>query len=119
MTGSQKIKCNAIIHSASTATAVVGGGLAQIPTSDNAVITPIQLSMTIALGKVFNVSITQSSAMATIASVSAATIGRAASQVLVGWIPGAGNVINAITAATLTESIGWLIADQFDKGILG
>ena len=42
-------------------------------------------------------------------------MGRTASQVLIGWIPGVGNVINACTAATITETIGWLLAEDFAK----
>ena len=49
------------------------------------------------------------------ASAAAATIGRTASQVLIGWIPGVGNIINATTAATLTEAIGWIMANEFEK----
>lgn len=45
--------------------------------------------------------------------MAAATVGRAVSQVLVGWIPGLGNAINASTAAALTESVGWLLAKEF------
>ncbi|MDE6730348.1 MAG: hypothetical protein K2J71_06185 [Oscillospiraceae bacterium] len=118
MTYDQKEKCNVIIHSASVAAAGAGAGLAQIPGSDNAVITPIQLTMVIALGKVFDVSISKSAATAAIASASASVVGRTVSQFLLGWIPVVGNAINATTAAGITESIGWLIADQFDKGLL-
>ena len=45
----------------------------------------------------------------------AAQIGRAASQVLIGWVPGVGNVVNAVTAASLTEAIGWIMAKEFEK----
>lgn len=82
MTADQRSKCHAIIHTASASAAAVGAGLAQLPGSDNAAITPIQLAMTV-------------------------------SQVLVGWIPGLGNAINASTAAALTESVGWLLAKEF------
>lgn len=115
MTSEQKAKCHAIIHAASVSTAGVGAGLAQLPGSDNAVITPIQLTMTIALGKVFDISLSESAALAALGSVTASTIGRTVSQVLIGWIPGVGNAINAATAAALTESMGWLLAEQFDK----
>lgn len=115
MTEKQKAKCHTIIHTASAACAGVGAGLAQIPGSDNAVITPIQLTMTISLGKVFNKSLTETTAMAAIGSAAASTIGRTASQVLVGWIPGVGNAINAATAASLTETLGWILAKQFDE----
>lgn len=90
-----------------------GAGLAQIPCSDNAVITPIQLVMTVSLGRVFGIELTDSAASATLASVAAATVGRTASQLLLGWIPIAGNILNAGTAATITETIGWLLADDF------
>jgi len=113
MTKNQKSKCHSIIHSASAAAAAIGGGLAQFPCSDNALITPIQLAMTISLGRVFNIDLNESTAKATLASVSAATIGRATSQVLFGWIPGIGNIINAGTAASITEGMGWLLANEF------
>lgn len=118
MTLLQKKKCHSIIHTASIAAAGVGAGLAQIPGGDNAVITPIQLAMTISLGKVFDKSLTESTALAAIGSVAGATVGRTVSQLLVGWIPGVGNAINAGTAAAVTESLGWLIAEEFDEGRL-
>ncbi|MCQ2741188.1 MAG: type I restriction endonuclease, partial [Alphaproteobacteria bacterium] len=49
------------------------------------------------------------------ATGTATMIGRAASQVAVGWIPGAGNIINAATAGVLTESLGWILAKEFEK----
>ena len=107
--------CNGIIHTASVAAAAVGGGLAQIPGSDNAIITPIQLTMAISLGKVFDIELDQSAAKATLASAAAASVGRTASQMLIGWIPGMGNIINAATAATLTEAIGWIMANEFER----
>lgn len=115
MTHDEKNKCRAIIHSASVAAAAVGGGLAQVPMSDNAVITPIQLTMAISLGKVFDITLDQSAAKAAIASASAALVGRTLSQILVGWIPVIGNGINATTAATLTETIGWILANEFEE----
>lgn len=118
MTDEQKVMCHSIIHSASVAAGGVGAGLAQIPGSDNAIITPIQLTMTIALGKVFDVELGESAALAAIGSTAVSTVGRVASQFLVGWIPGFGNAINATTAAGLTETLGWLLADQFDSGRL-
>ncbi len=118
MTEEQRKKCHAIIHSASAAAAGIGGGLAQVPGSDNAIITPIQLTMTISLGKVFDRTISESAAKSAIGSLAAATIGRTAAQVIVGWVPGIGNAINATTAAGVTEALGWLIATEFDKGLL-
>mgnify|MGYP003305461560 CR=1 FL=1 len=115
MTSTERALCNTIIHSASIAAGGVGGGLAQIPCSDNLVITPIQLTMAISLGKVFGIDLDQSAAKASLASATAATVGRTASQVILGWIPGMGNIINATTAAMVTEAIGWIMANEFDK----
>ncbi len=119
MTSEQKKKCHAIIHAASTASGGAGAGLAQIPGGDNAIITPIQLTMAISLGRVFGVTLSEASAKAAVGSLAASTIGRTLSQVLVGWIPGVGNAVNAATAAGLTESLGWLLAKEYDNGNLG
>jgi len=113
MTKKQKILCNAIIHSASAAAASVGAGLAQVPCSDSAIITPIQIAMTVSLGKVFGIKLSKSSARSAMGTGLTTLIGRTASQVLVGWIPVAGNVINAATAASITEALGWIIAGEF------
>ena len=113
MTSRETGLCNGIIHSASVAAAAVGGGLAQVPASDNLIITPIQLTMAVSLGKVFGIMLHQSAAKAAVASAAAATVGRTASQVLIGWIPGVGNIINATTAAAITEAIGWIMANEF------
>lgn len=114
MTKKQKILCNTIIHSASAGAASVGAGLAQIPTSDSAVIVPIQLAMTVSLGKVFGIKLSRASAKSAMGTGMTTLIGRATSQVLVGWIPGAGNVINAATAASITEALGWILAKEFE-----
>ncbi len=67
MTSREKGLCNGIIHSASAAAAAVGGGLAQVPASDNLIITPIQLTMAVSLGKVFGITLDQSAAKAAVA----------------------------------------------------
>ena len=113
MTITQRRMCHAIIHAASVSAAAVGAGLAQIPGSDNAVIAPIQLVMTISLGRVFGLELTESAAGAAVASAAAFAVGRTTSQFLIGWIPVAGNIVNAGTAATVTEAIGWLLAEGF------
>ena len=42
-------------------------------------------------------------------------LGKGVANVLVGWIPGIGNAINASVAAGLTETIGWAAAKMFDE----
>ncbi len=96
-----------IIHTASASAAAIGAGLAQVPGSDNTFITPIQITMLISLAALYGVTLTKGAAAAKLSAFAAGTIGRATSQAFIGWIPGYGNVINATTAATLTETIGW------------
>lgn len=115
MTRKERAICNGIIHSASIAAGGVGGGLAQVPFSDSVIITPIQVTMAISLGKVFGIDMDQSAAKAAADSATAAMVGRAASQVLIGWIPVVGNAVNAATAAVITEAIGWIMAKEFEK----
>lgn len=113
LTEKQRRQCHTIIHTASASAGAVGAGLAQAPCSDNLIIAPIQITMTIALGRVFGIELTESAAKAAITSVAGTTIGRTISQVLLGWIPIAGNIINASTAATITEAMGWMLAEDF------
>jgi uncharacterized protein (DUF697 family) len=84
--------------------------------ADHIALIPIQVAMVIALGKVFDVHLTESAAKGVIYTGVAATVGRAVSQILVGWIPGIGNAINAATAAGLTEALGWATANRFERG---
>ncbi|CEM63373.1 hypothetical protein [Treponema phagedenis] len=115
MTDEEAVKCHAIIHAAAAAAAGVGAGLAQLPVADHLAIILIQVGMIISLGGVFGIELSESAAKSTLGTATAATIGRGISQVLVGWIPGIGNVINASTAAGVTETIGWVIANDFAK----
>lgn len=115
MTSEEEIKCHGIIHSASVAAGGVGAGLAQIPGSDNVIIIPIQTGMIISLGAVFGIKLSESTAESTLATVTATLVGRGISQLLVGWVPGIGNIINATTAAGITETIGWTVANEFDR----
>ena len=115
MTSEERSSCHKIIHSAATAAAGVGAGLAQIPGSDNAVIVPIQVGMVVALGKVFGISITESAALTTLTTAGASVAGRGISQFLIGWIPDIDNAINASTAFAITESLGWFVAEDFSR----
>lgn len=115
MTTTQEALCHSIIHSASAAAGAVGFGLAQLPLTDNAVIVPIQATMTIALGQVFGLEFTKRAAAATAASATGTLLGRTASQLGAGWILIAGNVLNAGTAVSITEALGWMLADDFAK----
>lgn len=104
-----------IIHGASAAAGAAAAGMAQIPGSDNAVIAPIQMSMIVAIAKHHGKTLEDGAAVAALSSFSAGIVGRTASQFLVGWIPGVGNAINATTAASITEAIGWAADKHFSS----
>lgn len=108
-------KVHGIIHGASVAAAAAGAGLAQLPGSDYAILIPIQTGMVIAIALVHGRKMTEGGATGVIGTYGATVVGRTVSQVLVGWIPGAGNGINAATAAALTEAIGWSAHKFFEQ----
>lgn len=110
-------KLNKIIHMSSMAAGSIGAGLAQVPGSDSALIVPLQINMIRQIAKEFNLSLSDSSAEIVLGTGLSTLAGRTLSQFLLGWIPLAGNVINASTAALVTEVLGWLIANQFSKDI--
>jgi uncharacterized protein (DUF697 family) len=111
----EKAKCHAIIHAASTAAGGVGAGLAQIPLADNVVIAPIQIGMIVSLGAVFGIQVTESMAKGIASTLAVGFIGRNVSQTLIWWIPLLSNVVNATTAASITEAVGWAAVIHFNK----
>ncbi|RJR12590.1 hypothetical protein C4588_01820 [Candidatus Parcubacteria bacterium] len=119
MTPEQKRKSHAIIHCTAAAAAGVGAGLAQVPLSDALVICPMQITMVISLGAVFHKKIEEAMAKSILATQIATMTGRGISQFLIGWLPGVGNVVNAISAASVTEAIGWAVASDFSRSRYG
>ncbi len=108
-------KCHAAIHTASSAAAAAGA--IPIPISDTIPITTAQISMIVALGKVFDVSLSQSAAKAIASITVVQQAGRAIFTKVLKSIPGAGPTVGCLiggaTAAALTEGLGWLVADDF------
>jgi len=110
-----KKKIHAIIHSASVTAGGIGAGLAQLPGSDMPVLMALQTAMIVAIGHEHGCEITKTHAKSLLLTLPAGYGGRAISQFLIGWIPGFGNAINASTAATITEAIGWAADSYFEK----
>ena len=115
MTDVQKIKCDEIIQQAATVGATAAASLSQLPGSDKNILIGIQISMVLRLAEVFEKSLTELTAKTLVVSVLATHTGRIASQLLLGWVPFVGNVLNAGTAFTLIRKVGWTIAQDFDK----
>ncbi|MFH1464725.1 MAG: hypothetical protein ABIO70_10095 [Pseudomonadota bacterium] len=104
-----------VIHAFSALAAGVGAGLAQLPCSDAAVLVPLQATMIGTLAAERGVTLDRTAAAQLVLSFGATMAGRSASQVLLGWVPGWGNVLNASTAAGLTEAVGWAAVAWFDR----
>lgn len=115
MTTEQKKRCKRIIHTAAASAAGVGAGMAQLPGADVPIIVGIEITMTISLGAVFGISLTESSAKSIVLATAGTIAGRGISQGLLGWIPGFGNAINAATAFGVVEALGWAIAKDFSN----
>ncbi len=115
MSEEQLSSARSAINKASLAAAGVGAGLAQIPGSDAPIIVGLQIAMIQSIGKTFNRKVSKTSAESIIGTGLATLAGRGLSQVLVGWIPLGGNVINAGTAALITQMLGWYISSSFAK----
>lgn len=104
-----------IIHGFASVAAGVGAGLAQLPGSDAPVLVSLQSAMILALARRRHVRIDDATATQLVLTFGATMAGRTVSQVLVGWVPGWGNAINASTAAAFTEAIGWMSVAWFDQ----
>ncbi len=110
MTKKQLKQCNIAIHSAAVASGAAG--VIPIPVMDAVPISAVQLSMVLALGKIFDQKITESAAKGLIGAAASTLVGRA----LVKFIPIVGWGVSAAVAAGVTEAIGWTIAVDFAKG---
>lgn len=109
MTNKQFRECNIAIHTA--AVAAGAGGVMPIPVMDSIPISAAQITMVVALGKIFDQKITESAAKGIIGAAASTLIGRR----LVKLIPIAGWIASAAVAAGVTEAIGWSIAVDFAK----
>jgi uncharacterized protein (DUF697 family) len=109
----QRDECHLIIHGAATSSAGIAAAMAQAPGTDNIPIVAIEIGMVIALGRVFGVSLTESAAKGIIAGYAGTLVGRGIFQFLIGWTPVLGNAVNAATAASVVEALGWAVVADF------
>lgn len=109
MNGEELKKCNAAIHTASIASGAAG--VIPIPVMDAVPITAVQITMVLALGKIFEQNVTEAAAKGLIGAAASTLVGRS----LVKFIPIVGWGVSAAVAAVVTEVIGWTIAVDFAK----
>lgn len=107
MNKEQLTKCNVAIHTASVASAAAGA--IPIPVADAIPITTAQITMVMALGKIFDANVTESIAKSIVGAAASTIVGRS----LVKMIPIIGWGVSAAVAAGVTEAIGWSVAVDF------
>ena len=113
MTAAQKSQCKKIIHTAAVASGAAGA--IPIPIADAIPITTAQITMVIALGKVFKIKLSETAAKTVLTSVAAPIVGRTIAGAALKFIPVAGWIASAALAAGITEAIGWVIANGFAR----
>lgn len=111
MSNEQKMKCHSIIHSFASVCAAIGAS--PIPGSDIAPLIATQTAMIIALGRIFEIQLSQSYAESLAKTAIAGNIGKLLACELTKLIPGVGSATNAIVAFSVTELVGWDVADEF------
>ncbi|MCR5346843.1 MAG: hypothetical protein K6E38_03625 [Fretibacterium sp.] len=120
MTDAQRVASHGIIHSAAAAAAASAAVLAQASGADNIPLTCILGGMTIGLCVTFDISLNRTQELVIGMDVVAAFTGWIAvhvcTQWIAGWIPIAGNYLNAAVITGMVEYIGWEIADALDTG---
>ena len=109
MTEEELKKCKAVIHSASALCAAEG--IIPLPGVDAVPISFTQVGMIVKLGSIFNQRITDTAAKAAISAAAATFVGRTAVKV----IPGVGWAVSGAVAGAVTETIGWLVANDLAK----
>ena len=111
MSKKQKEQCRVIIHTA--AVAAGGIGLSPIPGSDVVPLVATQTTMIVALGRVFNINIEKSYAASLAKTAIISQLGKLVAGQFFKIIPGFGSVTNAGVAFSMTELLGWDVADEF------
>ncbi len=116
----KKNKCHAVIHSATAA--AIAGGASPIPISDAVVISSAQVAMIVGLGKVFGISISDSVAKSIISISVTQAVGKSIFTNLLKLFPASnflGCFIGGAVAGSMTEALGWLVADDFYRISVG
>lgn len=111
MNQEQKQQCQVIIHTA--AVAAGGIGLSPIPGSDIVPLIATQTTMILALGRVFNVNVEKSYAASLAKTAIISQLGKVVAGQFLKIFPGIGNAANAGVAFSMTELLGWDVADEF------
>jgi len=120
-----KKSAHLIIHGVAAASATAAGAWASIPIvgpfsiivgADTPVLASLTAGMVVSLGKLFGHSYTKGAVMGVVGNLVGLVFGVNIARGLAAIIPGPGTAINAGTAATLQEAIGWAFYTIFKEG---
>ncbi|GAB7051806.1 hypothetical protein [Catenuloplanes indicus] len=87
--------------------------MARMPGADDIPLVVVEVGMILSLSRVFRITLTEAGAKSILGGFVGTDVGRGVFQFLGGWIPGAGNALNAFTAAGVVEAIGCAVAADF------
>ena len=113
MTEKQIGQCNAAIHTATVAAGAAGA--IPIPVADAIPISAAQVTMVIALGKIFDQEITSAAAKGAISAAASTFAGRTILKAIPGVNVTIAPFVCAAIAAGITEAIGWTVAVDMAK----
>jgi uncharacterized protein (DUF697 family) len=108
-------RVHSIIHVATLAAGSIGAGLAKLPGADMPLLCALQQAMIIAIGHEYGCELAKTDAKHLLLTFPAGYGGKALSGVLIGWVPGFGQIIKASTAMVITETVGWTANAYFAK----
>lgn len=81
------------------------------------------MTMIMGLAKVFDIPMTQAAAQSILGGTMASQAGRAIFSNIIKGIPGVGTVVGGVisagTSVALTETLGWIVAEDFYKQSIG
>ena len=111
----RKKRVQIIIHLVSLEAAAIGAATAQVP-GDRFIIGGFQIEMIMDIAGEFGIIMTKSAATALFQTAIATVIGPEIVTGVIKYVPGLGNIVNAVVAGSITETIGWATYNHFDMG---
>lgn len=97
-----------VIHGFACAHAAAAALLAQTLVGDEAVLTTLTIAMIISIARINNRRWGVGEALSVIGTLIGYYLGTRGAVFVVKWIPGIGNVANAVTTFGVTELLGWM-----------
>ncbi len=103
----EKFLTAAIIHGFAAAHAVTAFALSQTLIGDELALSALTVTMIISISRVNGASWGVGDGLSMVGLMAGFYLGTRGAMMLVKWIPGIGNLANAITTAGVTEILGW------------